>query len=260
MDFHTHTFPDGMAATVLDKLQQSSHSLAFTAGTATALRESMRHAGIDCSVVLPVVTNPAKATSINDVSLKLTEQDGLIYFGGIHPDTPAYREELGRIATAGLKGIKIHPVYQNTDIDDLRFLRILDRCGELGLTVVMHAGDDIGFPGVVRCSPAMTIRALQQVGPVTLVAAHMGGWKNWEEAEALATETSAYIDTAFSFGTITPLESDYYSKEELQLLNPEQFCRLVRLFGSKRVLFGTDSPWTDQAVSNEQIEALPLTS
>ena len=30
--------------------------------------------------------------------------------------------------------------------------RILERAGELGLIIVTHAGDDIGFPGVVRCA------------------------------------------------------------------------------------------------------------
>lgn len=258
VDFHTHTFPDKIAAAALTKMQSDSHTRAFTAGTVDALKRSMQKADIQHSVVLPVATNPAKVTSINDLSLQLTERDGLIYFGCIHPDMDDADCELKRIASAGLKGIKIHPVYQNTDINDIRFLRILDRCGELGLTVVMHAGDDIGFPGVVRCSPQMTLNAVKQVGDLNLVAAHMGGWRNWDTVADLFTQTKIYVDTAFSLGTLTPLEKDYYSREEQQLLTDEEFCRLVHLIGSKRVLFGTDSPWTDQTVSKEQILILPL--
>jgi hypothetical protein len=107
----------------------------------------------------------------------------------VHPDAPDWAEEMRRIASEGLKGVKIHPVYQGVDIDDPRYLRILTLAGELGLIVVMHAGNDIGFPGVVRCSPQMTYNALRQAGPVCLVMAHMGGWRNWDEAEMLA-ETS----------------------------------------------------------------------
>lgn len=258
IDFHTHTFPDKIAAAAIAKMQEDCHSAAFTEGTVTALKASMQQAGIERSVVLPVATNPLKVNSINDVSLQLTEREGLTYFGCIHPDTPDWHTELGRIANAGLKGIKLHPFFQDADIDDIRFLRILDRAGELGLVVVVHAGDDIGFPGVVRGSPAMIRSALKQVGNLPLVLAHMGGWKNWEQVAELLVETDAYIDTAFSLGHITPLDDHYYTNEELQMLSEEEFCRLVRLFGSKRVLFGTDSPWTDQQQSKEEILALPL--
>ena len=259
IDFHTHTFPDKIAAAAIDKLQHASHSKAFTNGSVSGLRSSMQRAGIDRSVVLPVATNPLKVSAMNDISCELTGQNGLIYFGCIHPDMEGAGAELTRVAGKGLKGIKIHPVYQDVDIEDPRFLRILDRAGQLGLAVVMHAGDDIGFPGVVRCSPEMTARALRQVGPVQLICAHMGGWRNWDRAAECLADTSAMIDTAFSLGAITPLEEDYYKEEELQMLGAEEFCGLVRAFGSDRVLFGTDSPWDDQKVALEAIRVLDLT-
>lgn len=259
IDFHAHTFPDKIAAAAVEKLMQASRTQAFSNGTMQGLRDSMARAGIDWSVALPVATNPVKAGSMNDLSIALTGHDGLIYFGCIHPDTPEWHAELGRIAAAGLKGVKIHPVYQNTDIDDVRFVRILARAGELGLTVVMHAGADIGFPGVVRCSPKQIAAALRQAGPVRLVAAHMGGWRNWDEACEYLADTDVLIDTAFSLGQIVPLTEADYSPEERLLLSEEAFCAMVRRFGSRRVLFGTDSPWADQRDSVAQIRALPLT-
>lgn len=258
VDFHTHTFPEKIAAAAIAKMQLDCHSAAFSAGTEAALRASMQTAGIDQAVVLPVATNPLKLRSINDSSLRANGQDGLICFGCVHPDAPDWDAEMRRIAQEGLHGVKIHPVYQGVDIDDPRYVRILSLAGELGLTVVMHAGNDIGFPGVVRCSPEMTLRALRQAGPVRLVMAHMGGWRNWDEAAMLA-ETDVYIDTAFSLGAITPLDDGHYAPEELPLLADDAFVRLVRLFGAERVLFGTDSPWTDQAAELAHIRALPLT-
>lgn len=259
IDFHTHTFPARIAAPAIKKMQASSHAAAFLDGTGPALMASLQKAGLDRAVVLPVATNPAKVQSMNDLSLRLTGHDGLLYFGCIHPDQPDWRQELDRIAAAGLRGIKLHPVYQGVDFDDVRYLRILERAGELGLIIVTHAGDDIGFPGVVRCSPAMIARACRQVGRVPLVLAHMGGWKNWDEVMELLSDTGVYLDTAFSLGRITPSEPDAYTPQELQLLDAAVFCNMVRRFGSERVLFGTDSPWTDQAASVAQIEALPLT-
>lgn len=259
IDFHTHTFPDKIAAAAIAKMQLDCHSAAFLGGTASDLKLSMKNGGIDYSVVLPVATNPLKVASINDVSINCNKKQELIYFGCIHPEAENWNEELKRIALAGIKGIKIHPVYQGVDIDDIRFLRILDKAGELGLTVVTHSGDDIGFPGVVRCSPEMTLNALKQVGDISLVLAHMGGWKNWDKVAKLAENTNVLVDTAFSLGKITPLEKYYYTDEQLKLLSDQKFCELVRLFGSERVLFGTDSPWTDQTASKEQIKSLPLT-
>ena len=65
IDFHTHTFPERMAEAALDTLQKESESRAHTDGTVKGLRDSMDKAGIDVSIVLPVVTNPIKASSIS---------------------------------------------------------------------------------------------------------------------------------------------------------------------------------------------------
>lgn len=257
IDMHTHTFPEQIAEWAIDKLKRASHTVPFSSGTASGLAASMKAAGVDYSVVLPVATNPLKAASMNDASLAASGA-GLIYFGAIHPDTPQAKQELRRIAQAGMKGIKLHPVYQGVDIDDARSLRILEAAGELDLVVVMHAGEDIGFPGVVRCSPEMTANALRQVGPVKLICAHMGGWRNWERVADCLVNTSAMIDTAFSLGDITPLEDDYYTPQQIHMLDETAFCALVRVFGSDRVLFGSDSPWDDQRAAVSAIRHLPL--
>lgn len=258
IDFHAHTFPDAIAFRAIQSLSAASHSHAFSDGTCGALKSSMAKAGISHSVILPVATNPSKLSHLNDVSISENGKDGLCYFGAAHPDSENVLEEMERLKKHGILGIKIHPVYQNADIDDKRFLKILEKAGELDLVVVMHAGDDIGFPGVVRSSPEKIAAALSSVGEVKTVLAHMGGWKNWERVEPLSEFPLVYLDTAFSLGTIASTDGRF-SEEELQLLSNERFCAIVRSFSSKRILFGTDSPWTDQKKSVDEILSLPLT-
>ncbi len=258
IDFHTHTFPEKIAPNALRRMQAMSHNAVFTDGTATALKNCMTISGVTYSVVLPVVTNPEKARHINDISISHDSADGLIYFGGIHPDTSDWYAELGRIRQAGLRGIKLHPLQQNTDINDIRYIRILERCGELGLMVVLHAGADPGFPGQERCTPKMIRSALDQAGPVELVAAHMGSLMCWDTVPEYLLDTSVYIDTSFALGKMAQTAEHFYNEEELQLLTEEHFCQLVALFGKKRVLFGTDSPWNRQVYTKKQIDALPL--
>jgi len=259
IDFHTHTFPDRIAERAITGMQANSHAAAFADGTVSGLTVSMAAAGIHYSVVLPVATNPAKLISMNDSSIAQNGRGGLICFGARHPLADNWKEELDRLAAAGIRGIKIHPLYQGVDIDDIRYLRILGRAAELGLITVMHAGADIAFPGLVRCSPEMTRHALDQLGSVPLVLAHMGGWKNWDRAADCLAGTGVYIDTAFSLGSIPPLGDGHYAQSDLPLLSESAFCRLVRLFGADRVLFGTDSPWACPKTEVSAIRGLPLT-
>ena len=261
IDIHTHTFPDKIAAATLDKLKHLSHTIPFTDGTAVGLAASMARAGVDRSVVMPVATSSRQVPHVNDASARMNElgaQTGLLSFGCMHPDFDGWKEELARVRDLGLKGIKLHPQYQDTDFDDPRYLRILDRCGELGLVVLTHAGLDIGMPGKDNCAPEMVARVLEQVGPVKLVLAHMGGWRQWDRVEALLPGTGVYLDTSFSLGEITPLDDGHYRPEDLPLLDEAAFLRMVRRFGPDRILFGTDSPWDDQETALARLRALPL--
>ena len=104
----------------------------------------------------------------------------------------------------------------------------------------------------------MTAKSLAQVGPIPIVLAHMGGWKNWDQVSEHLVPTGCFIDTAFSLGSVTPLEDGHYAPEDLTLLSEAAFCDLVHAFGSERVLFGTDIPWADQKTEILKIRALPL--
>lgn len=261
VDIHTHTFPQAIAAATIKKLAGMSHLSPFTHGSNADLAASMARAGVDRSIVLPVATNPAKVSHINDAAAKVNEsyaQTGIFSFGCMHPDAPNWKEELSRVERLGLKGIKLHPIYQSVDLDDPRFLRILDRCGELGLVALVHAGLDIGIPGKVNATPEMSLNAIKQVGPVKLILAHMGGWRNWDQVEQLLSDTPVRLDTAFTLGDMATANDGFYSPEELHMMGAEQFTRMIRLFGYERVYFGTDSPWGGQKESLDLIRALPL--
>ncbi len=182
----------------------------------------------------------------------------LFSLGCMHPDCPSYREELSRIKSLGLKGIKIHPAYQNVDLDDIRYLRILDRAAELGLIVLTHSGLDVGFPGLVRCSPRMARHVTEEIGPFPFILAHMGGWRNWDEVLLLLSDTGVYIDTSYSTGTLHSIQDNYWKPEDLSLLDEEGFMRLYAAFGPDRILFGSDSPWGAQDEVLTFLRNLPI--
>ena len=261
IDMHTHIFPEKIACGVIEKLSLTSRTKNFSDGTLKGLKSSMEAAQIDLSVIMPVATTAKQVEKINSAAFALNEEhfgDGIISFGCIHPEFTNYREELSRVKNYGLKGIKIHPVYQDTNLDDTKYMRILYRAAELGLIVVTHAGLDIGFPGVVRCSPQMAKKVVEELGEFKFVLAHMGGWKNWSEVLKILRGTKIYIDTSFSTGRIIPRSDFQWEEDELNLLTPAQFMEFVKVFGAERILFGTDSPWTSARTSIDFIKNLPL--
>lgn len=258
IDFHTHTFPEKIAARALAKMSAAGDLRHYADGTASGLLRAERAAGVDRSILLPVATKPEQVHHINDYAAELNRHAFItnqFSFGSMHPDYENWRQELDRLAANRMRGIKIHPVYQQTDFDDIRYLRILERAGELGLIVVAHAGLDLGFPGSLCATPEKARRALQSVGPVRLVLAHMGGWDCWEQVAEKLADTSALFDTAYCLDDVVPLDP---GKPPRHLLSLEDFAALVRTFGAQRVLFGTDSPWTDPQDAIRRIRALPL--
>ena len=263
IDIHTHTFPEKIAARAVSSLQGKSHTRAFTDGTINMLARSMADAGISCSVIQPVATKPEQVVHVNDSSIAINErysETGIMSFGAMHPDFADYSCELERLARSGIKGIKLHPVYQGVSVDDERYVKILRKAGELGLIVMLHAGWDIGFPGNDYALPERIARALSEAGDVKIILAHMGGWRCWREAEEVFADSDVYIDTAFSLGEFEPLDDGYYSsREECMMLTDEEFVKIVRAFGTERVLFGTDSPWSSQRDTLKEIDTLPLT-
>lgn len=249
IDFHTHTFPEAIAARTIAKLEKSARTASYADGTADGLRASMDRANIDFSVILPVATRPGQAETINRVAIETNgrhRETGLISFGGIHPDNGDYRQILRSLAGNGIRGIKLHPVYQQTDFDDIRYMRIIDCACENGLIVVTHAGYDISFPGGSQAVPERILAVLDTVKPDKLVLAHMGGWRCWDEVEQHLAGAPVWLDTSFTVTPIRAAEDTCRTPEECRTLPPEQFCRIIRRHGADRILFGSDSPWSDQ--------------
>ena len=144
IDFHTHVFPDKIAPRAIEKLSDASGGLyPYTDGTADGLASRMRESGVDVSVVLSIATNAHQQKSVNDFAATLNARTEFVAFGSVHPTAPDALEELDRIASLGLRGVKLHPDYQGFDADDDKMIPIYKRISSLGLFTVFHAGVDL---------------------------------------------------------------------------------------------------------------------
>ena len=160
IDFHTHSFPDDIADRAVGRLAQSGGIPNYLDGRVDSIKASMKKAGIDYSVLLPIATKPSQHTTINKIAIetnKSFKSTGIISFGTIHPDNDDYKTIISDLAKAGVPGIKLHPVFQRTNIDDPRCLRIIECANDNDLIVSIHCGMDISFPNCDEASRGKTI-------------------------------------------------------------------------------------------------------
>lgn len=262
IDFHTHTFPSKISEKVVNKLAGISSCMPHTDGSVEGLIASMEKSGVDKSINLPVMTSADQVEKVNSSLMKSMEDyeaHGIITFGGMHPEYTNYKEELQRIKDNGMKGIKLHPAYQNVDLDDIRMMRIIGKASELGLIVTIHAGIDIGIYDKNYSSVKQIIKVIDEVRPEKFVLAHMGNWAGWCDVERDLAGAPVWLDTAFTYGKITPYPNSTPTPYTC-VLSDEDFVRLTRKHGVGKVLFATDSPWQDQKDYIERINKMDFTS
>jgi len=231
-----------MAEKVLKALSHAAGCIDyFTDGTKNGIKKALDKAGLDKAVVLNIATNPEKHKKINDAALALND-DSIIGFGSIHPAAPDCMDELERIAEMGLKGIKLHPEYQNFQTDDPKMFPIYEKIGSLGLITVFHAGYDDAYMPPPKCTPQSLSNALPYFGGATVVAAHMGSYMMWKEVYETLCGRDIYFDTSFCFSRIPkPL-----------------MAAIIKKHGTDRILFGSDSPWGDMEKEIRLIDSLEL--
>lgn len=248
IDFHTHLFPDAVAPKALVALQagalrtEGAAVLPNTDGTLAGLLASMTENAVEKSVVLPIATKPSQTPSINRFAAGV-QSEGLLSFYSLHPMQEDREVVLEQIAALGGKGIKLHPEFQFADADSPEMIAILRKAAALGLIVALHAGKDIGMPPPVHCTPQKLARALDAAPGCRVVAAHLGGWRMWDDVEKYLVGRELWMDTAFV--------CDYIA--------PEQYLRIIRDHGAERILFGSDSPWETPLHTLQGLQALGLT-
>lgn len=245
IDFHTHTFPDELAARALATLVQRAQVPTYTDATNDGLRAVMRGAGVDLAVVAPIATRPAQVRAINAWAVGVNQRyPDLCCLGTLHPALEDWPAEIERMAADGLVGVKLHPDYQDNYVDDPVMLPMYRALAEAGLLLLVHAGVDIGLPPPVHCPPERLARVLDAVPELTVVAAHMGGYAQWDAVEQHLVGRNLYFDTSYSFAD----------------LGAAHITALIRAHTPQRILFATDSPWTDQATEIARIRSLELTT
>jgi len=242
IDFHAHAFPDALAPRAMKVLlEEAPEARAYLDGTVADLLRSMDRAGIEKSVVCCIATKPEQFEPILRWCTQI-RSDRLIPFPSVHPADSACLDGIRRIREEEFLGIKLHPFYQDFFVDDDRMLRFYEEVSRQGLLLVMHTGYDIAFPRIRRADPERLLRIHEMFPALKLVATHLGAWQQWDEVDQLLIGREIYMEISFAMDDLG------LERARDMLMRHPDGC----------VLFGTDSPWTDQAETLALLQKLNL--
>jgi hypothetical protein len=237
IDFHTHIFPDKIAKQALASLAEDSADYKpRTDGTLNGLLASMDNAGISLSVVANIATKPTQMRPILDFCRHI-HSERIVSTVSFHPDNTLDEVEalFASAAELGIRGVKLHPMYQGFFIDDKKMFKFYQFIEHFGFFLIFHTGFDMAFPDNDQADVERVKTVAGQFKDLTIITTHVGGWKQWDRATVLRKLENVYTETSM---TLTEMDD-------------KQFIKLLSKFDEDRLLFGTDSPWTDQ---KEQLE------
>ncbi len=189
--------------------------------------------------------NPDKT---NEFFGELTERHGdkFLGFADIVNNGAYFIEESPLVLERAVKdhklvGLKIHPNNLHMDADDLRLIPVLRKAAELKVPVVYHSNPcRTGFND--NCAPDKINKIIKVFPDIDIITAHLGGMKYMD-----AISGCTYVDISYILPVLVKLNGI------------EQTNRILRMFGSDRLIFGTDYPEGDVSQYCEILDQMDFT-
>lgn len=238
-DVHAHIFPDKIADKVVDTLEVYYGFKWQGRGTPEDLIAGMDAAGVEKTVVFSCATRIDQVAPANEYLARVKEcySERFYALGTIHPDCPDPGKVIKNIQNYGLHGIKLHPDFQKIYIDEPAMMRIYGILPE-NFPLMIHMGD----PRTDFSSPYRLARVLDEFPHLTVIAAHFGGYAEWDQVWKHLIGRNVFFDTSSS----------------IFRLGAENAAKIVRAHGADKILFASDYPALLPAAAIEDVLAMGL--
>ena len=239
-DAHAHIYPTKIAAKATASVGKFYNiEMAVEDGLPETLLA--KGATINCKtfLVCSVATKAEQVMSITDyIAGECAAHPEFIGLGAYHQDVTDPVPVLDHIQELGLVGVKVHPDFQQFDIDDPKVMPFYEECAKRDMPVLIHMGD----PRYDYSAPIRLARVLDHIPDLKAIAAHFGGYQRWDEVGVLAG-SNAMFDTSSS----------------LWWISREKANELIDLFGVDHMMFGVDFPMWDHKKEFERFLAVGRT-
>lgn len=224
VDVHAHIYPDKIADAATDSIGDfyQAHMQGSTGSTKQLLKMA-EDTPLSHFVVHSVAVKAKNVESINNFIISAAHEDSrLTGFMAMHQDYENPQAEIERCLAAGLKGIKLHPDFQKVNLDDDKMMPIYEFAEKKHIPLIIHTGDyryDFSHPRRMK-------RVLHEFPNLIVDAAHFGGWSIYDLAVEYMEDESCFMDISSSFWW----------------LGKRRTRELIEIYGTERILFGSDFP------------------
>lgn len=194
-------------------------------------------AGIDKAVCMTYVDLGADMEPLEYLADAISRfPDRLIGFLRVNPNERQMAVEAVRrsVNEFGFRGVKLHPTTTLAHPADEATVSLMRLCGELGLPVLFHCGDD------PYTTPQAIALGAAEAPDTAVVLGHMGGYFHADDAIAMAERYDNLI------------------LETSAIPHPAKIREGIRRVGAKRVVFGSDGPGCNPALEVEKVRGLGL--
>lgn len=239
IDAHTHIYPQKISEAAVQSISDF-YDIPMTAdGTLETLLRIGGDAGISKFLIHSVATVPHQVERINNFladSMK-AYPDKLIGFMALHQDMEDPATEIDRAITMGFKGIKLHPDFQKFAIDDPKVFPIYEAAAGR-IPILFHMGDY----RYNYSKPKQLATVLDNFPKLQVIGAHYAGWSEWDDAAKYLKSYRLWVDSSSSSYT----------------LPPAKIKKMISVFGTDFVLFGTDYPMWGPKRELEVLQSIGL--
>lgn len=226
---HAHVFPEDIKP----------------AGSIDNLKRLMDDCGIDKAVCFAPFSDRFEECSRTDTPnewlAKAIKNEPDLYGFGTVDFTKNVRDEVNRIADFGFKGIKMHPPYQEFDIDGEDAFKVYERAEELGLFISFHCG--MHWHRLKGVRPILYDEVGWFFKNLRFSLEHLGGYHFFNESLAVMCNNSRFGVQPRVFAGWTSV-SDRDGKDAWTLTN-EQLETIISQTNDESSIFGLDFPYNN---------------
>jgi predicted TIM-barrel fold metal-dependent hydrolase len=240
VDCHMHVWPDHIAD-AMQAQRPAGMQLQFD-GKLSGLLRTMDETGIDRGLALGVGIKASVVERTNEF-IGSVPRDRLVPVGTVHPEL-SVETNLASLLDNGIRGVKLHPLFQTLDFRDPRVVDICTALADHDLPVIAHVGAGAGDEANRRGAPDALSALVDAVPALTVIACHFGGYHRLDEARQHVVGSRVILETSWP--------------PALAELEREQVVELIRTHGADRVVYGSDWPMADPAAEIASIQGLGL--
>lgn len=242
IDTHCHIYPNDIASKAVENIGKFYNLHMDCDGTVGSLLNEANSFNVDKMVVCSVATSARQVIGINNYMASTLKEDKFLPLATLHPDMnkEEIKEEVKRINELGLKGLKLHPDCQKFKLIDKCAYNIFESLGDFTKPILVHSGDsrfDFSHPKYMA-------QVARDFPHLKFIAAHLGGWSEWEDASIYEGLNNVMFDTSSS----------------LAFIDSKRAKEVILELGVENVMFATDYPMWDLEKELDRFNAIDLNS